>query len=938
MTDAESLSDDLLDRVDDLLGRARDGLEVGAEIAALPAPARNLLATLLGRAPQQVSGGRVGPYALLRELGRGGQASVWLAHDERLARRVAIKVFHRDVGLSTQGLERIRREALAASRLQHPGICPVHDTGSDGDQHFIVMSWLDGETLASRIAAWRARAAGDDSAATAQRVRAAVTIAVQVARAAHAAHEANVVHRDLKPGNIMLLADDRPVVLDFGLAHVGETGTATLTLTGQVFGTPAYMSPEQVEPHGRRLDARTDVWSLGVTLYEAIALRRPFDAPTPTRLADAILHREPASLRELRGVGADLAVVVATALEKDLGRRYGSMAAFADDLAATLDHRPVAARPIGPLARALRWMRRRPAQAALVAVAFGGTVGIGGLSGYLLAHRSELRHGADLLRRQRVDRLLDVGFFEVAHGQDQRARAVLDDALREEPHLFEAVLGLWLSYARGGDAAGARAALTAHADALPAGLAARLDASLVSGQPIDVAGTTDPHLLFAAGVAELARTANDWSCKTHARAVDRFTNCLLASRESRRLVLFLRAQAAAFGLDFDTCAQTVAYIESNWAGLPESEYWAGVASLDVDAARAEAAFRRALQLDPTMLVARRQLARLRARTGDRTEALRLIEACIAERPTDAENFRYAAEVREILRDPDGLEAAARRALELDPAEPVSCVMLSTLLLQRGDDDEALALLRRGAERSTYPGIQINLGAALRADGDVDGAMACWRKVIDGEVRNPQFRCVALGSVALVELDRGRFAAGFGHLAAAVRVQTDVGERAARWLPPVEGLLANRDEMERIEREFDRWLATGALAARPQDGIEVAVRRGEHAAALRLADAVAWPVGVRDRGRAWTAIAALAVSGQAPDPQVLRTRAHGLLRDELDGRAGADGTAAGTGVEITPAEWATVPEFAPVRDEAGLASLPADEQARWRALFEAAARG
>jgi serine/threonine protein kinase len=257
---------------------------------------------VLGRiegAPPSASGalGTVAHYHLLRELGRGGQGEVYLAQDERLRRIVALKVL-RGLGDETKDLlDRFRREAEVASRLDHPGICTVFDSGEAGGVAYIAMRFVEGETLAQRIARARSTTATAEEVAsgstsglrTRAEVMGVVNLIEKAARALHAAHEASVVHRDVKPANLMITPEGDPVILDFGLAQDLAGGSPTLTRSGLLLGSAPYMSPEQILGRCSRLDRRTDVYSLGVTLYEALTLQRPFHAATREALYRKIL-------------------------------------------------------------------------------------------------------------------------------------------------------------------------------------------------------------------------------------------------------------------------------------------------------------------------------------------------------------------------------------------------------------------------------------------------------------------------------------------------------------------------------------------------------------------------------------------------------------------------------------------------------------------------
>lgn len=343
------------------------------------------------RAFQGGPGGRLGPYVLERELGRGGQGAVWLGTDERLGRKVALKILAGAFDPDGAAADRLKREAEVVARLDHPAICPLFDVGVVAGVPYIAMRYLEGRSL-SMVLNERTLFGDDDSiligleeedsigaaevepaertparAANREEIDRALAWFADVARGLHAAHEAGVVHRDVKPGNVMITDDDRAVVLDFGLARDDESGQASLTRSGDLFGTPSYMSPEQLLAHRVPIDRRTDIWSLGVVLYEALTGVRPFEGPTRHAIYSAIATREPqAPHRRNRQISKDLSVVITTALQKDVDRRYSTAAALADDLERVRAGHPVLARPIGPVGRTLRAMRRRPAVAALV--------------------------------------------------------------------------------------------------------------------------------------------------------------------------------------------------------------------------------------------------------------------------------------------------------------------------------------------------------------------------------------------------------------------------------------------------------------------------------------------------------------------------------------------------------------------------------------------
>ncbi|MCR9246096.1 MAG: serine/threonine-protein kinase [bacterium] len=333
---------------------------------------------------QRPGGERYGPFEVLEVLGRGGQGVVYLAQDTELPRQVALKVLVAG-GFDAQRQQRFRREAEVAARLDHPTLCRVLAFGVESNVPYLAMQFVPGDPLSkvigrhvqdgpvdlSTVTASGARPS-DTTSAPDERAMRVVAMVEKLARGLHVAHESGVVHRDLKPGNVMLRPDGEPVLLDFGLARDEGSTLDSLTMTADVLGTPAYMAPEQVA--GRRTDRRTDVFALGIVLYECLTGVRPFVGATRERLFDAISHADfkaPAGIAA--GVPPDLDLVLAVALEKEPDRRYESAQALADDLARVMRREPVTARPVGSLVRLGRWVQRHrvlASSAALVLAIF----------------------------------------------------------------------------------------------------------------------------------------------------------------------------------------------------------------------------------------------------------------------------------------------------------------------------------------------------------------------------------------------------------------------------------------------------------------------------------------------------------------------------------------------------------------------------------------
>ena len=253
-----------------------------------------------------------GRYRLDRLIATGGMAQVWEATDEVLARRVAVKVLHPHLAADESFIARFRREAVAAARLSHPSIVSIYDTCADDDCQAIVMELVEGATLRELLDERKWLEPGQ-----------AVAIIAEVADALETAHQGGVVHRDVKPANILLSPDGRVLVADFGIAKAG----GDLTATNTTLGTAKYLAPEQVE--GKPVDARSDVYALGVVLYETLCGRPPFAADTEAATALARLHQDPMRPRNVRaGVSKALEHVVLRAMARDPDQRYPSAAAF----------------------------------------------------------------------------------------------------------------------------------------------------------------------------------------------------------------------------------------------------------------------------------------------------------------------------------------------------------------------------------------------------------------------------------------------------------------------------------------------------------------------------------------------------------------------------------------------------------------------------------
>ncbi len=304
-----------------------------------------------------------GNYELLDELGRGGMGVVYRARQRNADRLVALKVIRLDQlhslsrDTQTTAVDRFRTEAQAAARLNHDNIVTVYEVGEYQGQQFYSMRYVEGQSLAELV---RQKPLS---------CRRAAAILEPVSRAVHDAHTKGILHRDIKPHNILIdAASGRPLVADFGLAKLTQ-GREELTHAGEVMGTPAYMSPEQA-CDSASVTAASDTYSLGATLYCVLTGRPPFQAATAIETLRQVCDAEPAPPRQLNPqIDLDLETICLKCLEKSPQRRYETAAALADDLARYLRGEPIVARPIGSLDRAWRWCKRNPLEAGLAAIA-----------------------------------------------------------------------------------------------------------------------------------------------------------------------------------------------------------------------------------------------------------------------------------------------------------------------------------------------------------------------------------------------------------------------------------------------------------------------------------------------------------------------------------------------------------------------------------------
>ncbi len=325
-----------------------------------------------GQAPAPPAGTRVryfGDYELLEEIARGGMGVVYKARQVSLNRVVALKMILAGQVASEADVRRFHTEAEAAANLDHPGIVPIYEVGQHQGQHYFSMGYIEGQSLAAKVAAGPLPA------------HEAAELAAKVSQAVAYAHQQGVIHRDLKPSNVLLDRDGQPRITDFGLAKRVEADSG-LTATGQVLGTPSYMPPEQAAGKLSQVNQTADVYSLGAILYTLLTGRPPFQADNPLDTLAQVLQQEPVSPRLFSPkLSRDLETICLKCLEKEPHRRYAGATELAEDLQRFLGDEPIRARPIGHLERLRRWFgkQRRSVAISAAAAAVTAVVVLGGL-------------------------------------------------------------------------------------------------------------------------------------------------------------------------------------------------------------------------------------------------------------------------------------------------------------------------------------------------------------------------------------------------------------------------------------------------------------------------------------------------------------------------------------------------------------------------------
>ncbi|MBI3268236.1 MAG: protein kinase [Planctomycetes bacterium] len=760
-----------------------------------------------------------GRYRLLRQLGRGGMGVVHKAWDCELERVVALKTLLAESAPSEEEVGRFQREARSAGRLRHPGIVQVHDVGAVDGRHYFTMDYIEGESLAS--------------AKTKLPLRRFLEVLREVALALHAAHEAGVIHRDVKPANILLDAAGRPYVGDFGLAkEVRDAGARGMTVSGAVMGTPHFMSPEQADAQADRIGPRSDVWSLGVILYEYLTGCFPFDGSGTVQIVVAILSKDPeppgraaAAAGRPGRVHRDLETICLTCLEKDLSRRYLSAAELAADIGRFLAGEPILARPVAAVTRILRkGVKHRavvlPVACAVVVAAIAG--------GQWVVERGRRAHDAELA--------LALGREFRARGRADEARDAFQKALALDRANTDAREGFdWADHEVQQRADGAAAALRKAQEAeagareslRKAGLAqdvlaraAWLAPTLEQLERSLYDSTTSVEAKLKAGDALwppieefMRKTPADATSQSAMLAVAGWAR-LLAARPEEGRSWMRKARELDPDLPYGSFFEALVYLSAYLVDLPMPAFTVSLGGLAFGATPPDSVQLRTLRERMRTLLEQAAASRLwgAGTAEDFRSALGAIQAFAGGRYEEAERGLAAA----------GATGAMRFfRCDLLLAHAKVCYLLQRFEAGIADTDEVLKVRTEHAEAYGHRGL-LRFGAAVTARWKgVDPRAVLATAVADyaeGIRREPANTAFRIGRANAWHLAGEAEAARGGDAAACFRRELEEVEAALRLLPEEPVFLMNRGVAH-------RGLGT-ALEARGEDP------RPEYEAAIR----------------------------------------------------------------------------------------------------------
>lgn len=698
-----------------------------AALLAEHADLRDLLEPMLSREAAPAGPVRiVGDFEIRAELGRGGMGVVHEAWQRSLGRRVALKVLAPALAADPAAIARFHREAAAAGKLRHPNLVEVHGVGHDGDVHWFAMALIDGLPL------HRCRERFADA-------HAAVQLTVQVLDALQHAHGAGLVHRDVKPANVLVRTDGSAVLTDFGLARA--TGSPTVTAEAGFLGTLDYAPPEQLQ--AQAVDARADVWSTGVMLAELLTGRHPFSRDTATATLHAILTAEPQGVAALRSRDADLAAIVGRALEKEPARRYPSAVAFLADLRAWQQGLEVAARAPSMRERIARWARREPWRAAAAALLLLGVPLLATIGGYLWANAPRIAAATRAEREARREEAITAAWLALDEERPADGLAVLEPWTHDDTDLeVRFTQSSLLSWVRPREMLRPLAPFTgtrvhewmaALQDPDHPQLPFRLE---------DVQATTmlECAVISQAVLYQVRALLLDESAYVHA---EKWAGRAVAlSPRPRAWLLLGWANAASRAKNERAFADALASYEAHFPGTRGLQllYVYGATSVPIEAGLAMLSSPD-LDGDPRVLIARGQLLQ---RGGRMPEAIAAFEKALALQPARTKWWQQLARWKRLTSDLPGALHAAQRGVEVDERSEEAHGLLGAVLMDLGRFAEGRDRLQRAVALGPNDWHHVhNLGLAFHELRDDQDALECFEKAARLAPTEPEpYACMA----------------------------------------------------------------------------------------------------------------------------------------------------------------------------------------------------
>jgi tetratricopeptide (TPR) repeat protein len=836
-------------------------------------------------------------YTVEAVLGHGGMGVVFRARHLGLNRLVALKMALAGSYAGPHERERFRREAEAVAALRHPNVVQVYDIGDAAGRPYFTMELLEGGSLALRLTG------------TPQPARQAAGLLATLAQAVQAAHQGGIVHRDLKPANVLLAADGTPKITDFGLARRLEGGG--LTLSGVPVGTPSYMAPEQARGERGAVGPAADVYALGAILYELLTGRPPFRAETAAETLRQVVSQEPVPPSRLNAaVPRDAETICLKCLEKDPRRRYASALALAEDLHRFGRDEPIVARPVGHLGRGLRWARRNPTGAALVATALALVgLAVGGGTWFIqqrAERRGELRSEVGTAVTQ-AERLRKRFHFHEARELLEQARQVLGPTgpheLRQQVELAWEDLKLVESLDR--DRLRAATPVAGRFD--PSGAEPCYEETFATaglGGPGGDSETVAARVRGSTVRVEIVAALDDWASITEDPA--RVAWLLAVARAADPDTWRDRLRQPKLWQDGPALTTLVQHLPVDELSPPLAT--AVGRALRKTGGKAVPLLRTAQARFPQDFWLNHELGWALHDVGRSEEAIVFYRVALALRP-EASPVHEA--IGENLRDLGRLDEAIdhlKLALASDPNFALAHNNLGITLLERGRQDEALHHFQEAirVDPKGCAAAQCNLGLVLRARGQLGGAIHHFQESI--------------------RLDPKASALAHTHLGNALREKGQTDEAIRHYREAI--------QLDPKGSAFARFYLGNAL--RDLGRLDEAI--GLYQQSLQLDPNLARARQALCDAQYAAACAALRASaGQGPQEKrpgereqaSLRRQALGWLRACLEQRARLLKDGKG---EWPLSDWQTNPVLAGVREPAALTRLPAAEREQWQRLW------